>query len=202
MSAGEKDRILTSSPTKTPPFLRNITIIARLSTMATLAVMWAAAVYVVQDKERQTQYVGFYLIAASVVVTFFELTWVINKSACCRSVITSDHGTPFPFRQEGCCCFCWQIVMWVDNWKKGIFYLLLSVPVFLEGMRIILGMVSGFLLIVCGLLYILKTFKDGIVYTVTETQYIPTTTPVIKVITHEISTQTEDKHYYREISGH
>ena len=49
----------------------------------------------------------------------------------------------FPFRQEGCCCFCWQIVMWVDNWKKGIFYLLLSVPVFLEGMRIILGMISG-----------------------------------------------------------
>ena len=61
---------------------------------------------------------------------------------------------------------------------------------------------AGFLLIMCGLLYILKTFKDGIVYTVTETQYIPTTTPVIKVITHEISTQTEDKHYYREISGH
>lgn len=37
MSAREKDRILTTSPTKTPPFLRNITIIARLSTLATLA---------------------------------------------------------------------------------------------------------------------------------------------------------------------
>lgn len=37
MSDREKDRILTTSPTKTPPFLRNITIIARLSTLATLA---------------------------------------------------------------------------------------------------------------------------------------------------------------------
>jgi hypothetical protein len=33
--------------------------------------------------------------------------------------------------------------MWLDNWKKGVVYLLLSIPVFLEGMRIILGMVSG-----------------------------------------------------------
>ena len=69
-------------------------------------------------------------------------------------MITSDHGTPFPLRQEGCCCFCWQIVMWVDNWKKGIFYLLLSVPVFLEGMRIILGMVSGKLATLLLLVYV------------------------------------------------
>lgn len=60
----------------------------------------------------------------------------------------------------------------------------------------------GFLLIVCGLLYILKTFKEGIVYTVTETQYIPTTTPVIKVVTHEISTQTDDQQYYQQLSSH
>lgn len=187
MSDREKDRILTTSPTKTPPFLRNITIIARLSTLATLAVMWAAAIYVVQDKDRATQYVGFYLIGASVVVTFFEATWIINKSACCR--------------HEGCCCFCWQLVMWVDNWKKGILYLLIAFPVFLEGMRTVLGIVSGFLLIVCGLLYILKTFKDGIVYTVTETQYIPTTTPVIKLVTHEISTQTDDQQYYQQLGA-
>lgn len=187
MSDREKDRILTTSPTKTPPFLRNITIIARLSTLATLAVMWAAAIYVVQDKDRATQYVGFYLIGASVVVTFFEATWIINKSACCR--------------QEGCCCFCWQLVMWVDNWKKGILYLLIAFPVFLEGMRTVLGIVSGFLLIVCGLLYILKTFKEGIVYTVTETQYIQTTTPVIKLVTHEISTQTDDQQYYQQLGA-
>ncbi|XP_062603263.1 uncharacterized protein LOC134265030 [Saccostrea cucullata] len=187
-TAGEKDRILTASPTKTPPFLRHITIIARLSTLATLAVMWAAAVYVVQDKETHTQYVGFYLIGASTVVTFFELAWIINKSVCCK--------------QEGCCCACWQIVMWMDNWKKGILYLLISIPVFLEGMRIILGIISGFLLILCGLLYILKTFKEGIVYTVTETRYIPTPTPSINIVTHEIYTQTEDSEYYKELTGH
>lgn len=60
----------------------------------------------------------------------------------------------------------------------------------------------GFLLIMCGLLYILKTFKEGVVYTVTETRYIPTLTPSIDLVTHEISTQTEDSEYYREITGH
>ncbi|XP_048737791.1 uncharacterized protein LOC125652533 isoform X2 [Ostrea edulis] len=188
MNAGEKDRILTTSPAKTPPFLRHITAIARLTTLATLTVMWAAAVYVVQDKDKNTQYVGFYLIGASVLVTFLEMTWIINKSACCR--------------KEGCCCACWQLLMWVDNWKKGVVYLLISIPVFLEGMRIILGIISGFLLIMCGLLYILKTFKEGVVYTVTETRYIPTLTPSIDLVTHEISTQTEDSEYYREITGH
>lgn len=60
---------------------------------------------------------------------------------------------------------------------------------------------AGFLLIVCGLLYILKTFKEGIVYTVTETQYIQTTTPVIKLVTHEISTQTDDQQYYQQLGA-
>lgn len=33
--------------------------------------------------------------------------------------------------------------MWVDNWKKGILYLFIVFFVFLEGMRIVLGIVSG-----------------------------------------------------------
>ncbi|KAJ8308439.1 hypothetical protein KUTeg_013313 [Tegillarca granosa] len=92
--------------------------------------------------------------------------------------------------------------MWIDNWKKGILYIGLSIPVFLEGMRIVLGVVSGFLLIICGCLYIVKTFKDGIVYTVTETRYVKTYTPPVHTVSHTISTQTEDDKYYADVQSY
>ncbi|XP_046352318.1 uncharacterized protein [Haliotis cracherodii] len=164
-----------------PFFLANITIICRLWGLATIAVLWAGAVTTIQSGHDQ-YYVGWYLVGAGVLVTWYEITWFFDKSACCL--------------REGCCCKCWSIMMWVDNWKKGILYLALSIPTFISGMRIILGMVSGFLLIILGCLYIVKTFKYGIVYTKHETRYVSTATPTVSMVTHEISTQTDDDMYY------
>ncbi|XP_052058859.1 uncharacterized protein LOC127699145 isoform X2 [Mytilus californianus] len=93
--------------------------------------------------------------------------------------------------KEGCCCRCWSVVMWIDNWKKGILYLLLTIPIFLIGTKVILGFISGLALIIAGLLYILKTFKEGIIYTVTETRYIKTYTPPVNVVS--CHTQTEEE---------
>ncbi|XP_033733981.1 uncharacterized protein LOC117323083 [Pecten maximus] len=186
----EKDRIVSTEkgPTKSSTFLSKITVIARLWAILTLAVMWGAGVYTIQNPPDVDPklYLGWYLIAASIVVTLLELTWIINKSTCCK--------------REGCCCHCWSVIMWIDNWKKGVLYLLLSAPVFMEGLRNILGIISGFLLVVCGLLYIVKTFKDGIVYTVTETRYVKTYTPNVNMLVHEMATQTDDDRYYEEIS--
>lgn len=41
-----------------------------------------------------------------------------------------------------------------------------------------------------GLLYIMKTFKEGIIYTVTETRYVKTYTPPVKTVS--CHTQTEE----------
>lgn len=47
------------------------------------------------------------------------------------------------YSREGCCCRCWSILMWVDNWKKGVLYILVSVPLFLKGLQDVLGIVTG-----------------------------------------------------------
>ncbi|KAK3093725.1 hypothetical protein FSP39_019324 [Pinctada imbricata] len=162
----ERDRIISTErgPAKTPCFLTQVTIIARVWAMVTVTVMWAAAITTIQRPPDQKQLIiGWYLV------------------------------------REGCCCKCWIIVMWVDDWKKGVLYLVLAIPVFLEGFRFILGILSGFMLVVCGLLYIVKTFRDGLVYTVTETRYVKTFTPSVRVVTHNIETQTEDYKYYQEL---
>jgi len=42
----------------------------------------------------------------------------------------------------GCCCTCWRILMWLDNWKKGFLYIALAVPSFIK---------LALLAVVCGM---------------------------------------------------
>ncbi|XP_041353502.1 uncharacterized protein LOC121371571 [Gigantopelta aegis] len=166
-------------------FLKHVTLISRMWGLFTLIMVWASAVIVIQDKKGAT-YVGWYLVAVGILLVFLELIWIVGKSACC--------GT------AGCCCRCFTILLWLDNWKKGVLYIALSIPVFLESMRIILGVISGFFLITLGLLYIVKTFQYGQIHTREERRYVETSTPVVQTVAHEISTQTTDETYYQEIS--
>ncbi|KAK6182478.1 hypothetical protein SNE40_010159 [Patella caerulea] len=156
------------------PFcIKNITIITRIVGLMTVTAMWVSAVLSIEDKQVYS-YVGWYLLAASIVVTFLELLWLMDKCACCS--------------RTGCCCTCWSFMLWFDTWKRGFLYILISIPMFLNGMRIYLSIICGFLLMFLAFLYTIKTFKHGIVYEVQETKVIHTDTT--KVITHEISTQT------------
>lgn len=44
-------------------------------------------------------------------------------------------------RDDGnCCCTIWRIVVWLDNWKKSIFYILISLPLFSKAS---LGLIAG-----------------------------------------------------------
>ncbi|KAK3576756.1 hypothetical protein CHS0354_014570 [Potamilus streckersoni] len=180
---------------RTRPFvLRYITVITRLWTAATLAVLWAAAVTTLHDNfngRGLSEVAGWYLLAVSLLITVLELVWIINKSRCCRP--------------ERCCWRCWQVILWFDDWKKGILFLLLTIPLFLESMRVLMGIISAFLMIVCGCLYIVKTFRYTTSFkssTVTETRYIRTYSPSVRIITHEISTQTDDLKYYAQSNNY
>ncbi|XP_012934913.2 uncharacterized protein LOC106011085 [Aplysia californica] len=160
----------------------HIKLIARTFGLITVAVMWISTVVIIEHE--RDSYVGWYLIAASVLVTFFEITWIFNKSACCV--------------REGCCCRIWSAIMYIDNWRKFVFYVALSVPLFLEGMRIALGIVSGFLLLILSILYLVKTFYSQVTvkYEKTETRrIIPSKSPSVRTVTSEISTQTERDSY-------
>ncbi|CAG5132049.1 unnamed protein product [Candidula unifasciata] len=157
-------------------FLANIKLIARTMGLITVAVMWVSTVIIINDYSKS--YLGYYLIAASSVVTFFEVTWILDKMACCV--------------REGCCCRMWAAIMWVDNWKKFILYVLLAVPLFLENMRLVLGIVSGLLLILLSTLYLIKTFRtyNAVYYETTEQrrQVIISKTPSIQ---HRLYTATD-----------
>lgn len=48
------------------------------------------------------------------------------------------------FRDDGnCCCTLWRMVMWFDNWKKSILYIIISIPEFLKGWSSYLAVISG-----------------------------------------------------------
>ncbi|CAL1530400.1 unnamed protein product [Lymnaea stagnalis] len=161
-------------------FLVNIKLISRTLGLMTIAVLWISTVIIIKD--HNNSYIGYYLIAVSALVTFFEVTWIFDKSACCV--------------RQGCCCRIWAAIMWVDNWKKFILYVLLAVPLFLEDFRLVLGIVSGLLLILLSTMYLIKTFRGQVSITYEKTERrIVTKTPVIRTVTHEISTQTDTEHY-------
>ncbi|KAK7103085.1 hypothetical protein V1264_018051 [Littorina saxatilis] len=191
MSAGDTEKQpLTPVSSRSPGgadsamdcFLRHVTTIARLCGMVVLAVMWAATVTSLQGKTNAPTYVGYYLIAASIVVTFFEVIWVIDKMACCV--------------RQGCCCRCWSIVLWVDGWRKFLLYTALSVLLFLQGLQGLFLVVTGFCLMVLACLYLVTSFRPR-----DDSQYghqpIPDSAqqtalpPAVPVVRHEMSTQTD-----------
>lgn len=144
---------------------------ARVWGLVTIAVMWAATVTSLQGYYDVEKYAIYYLLAASVVLTFFEITWILDKIACCV--------------RAGCCCICWYGVLWVENWRKFLLYACLSVPLFLQGFRFVFGVVSGFCLVILACLYLLKTFSK---MATNKAQPPPQQPAVVK---HEMAVQTE-----------
>ncbi|GFN85585.1 hypothetical protein PoB_001209100 [Plakobranchus ocellatus] len=154
--------------------LRNIKIFTRTLGIITFAVLWISCVFIIQDHD--DSYVGYYLIPVAVIVTFFEITWILDKLACCV--------------REGCCCKVWAAILWVDTWIKFLLYTGLAIPLFLEDNRILLGIVSGLLLIIVGALYLIKTFRGQVTVTVYKT--VTRKRQPGTLVLHEISTQTEE----------
>ncbi|KAK7502361.1 hypothetical protein BaRGS_00006314 [Batillaria attramentaria] len=90
---------------------------------------------------------GFYILPLAVIISFFELVFLINY---CVEVCVGPNSV---------CVRVWDAVLWVDDWKKGLAYMVLAVPCFLSPKQVLLGVVSGVMLVVTGLLYCLKTCK-------------------------------------------
>jgi len=154
-------------------FMRNIKWISRSIGIITLIVGWCSMLVLLKDEE--DTFVGYYLIPVNTFLTFFELTWVFNKMACCV--------------KEGCCCRIWSAVMWVDNWKKFLLYFLLAIPLGLEGADQPLSIITGFLVTTTAVMYLLKSFYKPSKMAKPKPQVVVQKQPVIH--TTEISTQTD-----------
>lgn len=154
--------------------LRNIKIFSRTIGLLTLAVLWISCVFIIRD--HSSSYVGFYLIPIAAFVTFFEITWIIDKSVCCI--------------REGCCCKVWAAILYVDTWIKFLLYTGLSIPLFLANDRILLGIISGLILILLGALYLIKTFRGQKTVTIYKT--VTHHRRNSSLVFHEMTTQTDE----------
>lgn len=89
---------------------------------------------------------GYYLTLAAAFVTFLELVFAMNYLvAVCQG------------EADSCAKHIWTAIVMVDNWKKGILYLLFSVPCFLQPTTVWLGIISGVMLVISAILYFIKT---------------------------------------------
>lgn len=161
-------------------FIRHITMICRFTGIAVLAVLWTATVMTVQGHVDTPPYVGYYLITATTIISFFEITWILDKMACCI--------------RAGCCCQIWSVILWVDGWPKFVLYTALSVPLFIQGIKGIIDIVSGFCLLLLAILYLVKSFTR-----IKRAQTSPggpepipgDTKPTLPVVKHETFTQSD-----------
>lgn len=37
----------------------------------------------------------------------------------------------------------WRIILWLDDWKRGILYIIISIPCFIEPADVWMGIISG-----------------------------------------------------------
>lgn len=120
--------------------------LCRLWGLATLIATWGIGAEV----SFYGHYLGFYLLGVAVLVTFLEIEFLITQ--CVDVCISAD----------SICKTCWNGVKWLDNWKKAVLYLALSVPCFIQPHSVWLAAIAGTMLILCGVFNILKTFKTNV----------------------------------------
>ncbi|ELU04188.1 hypothetical protein CAPTEDRAFT_225987 [Capitella teleta] len=127
-------------------FFRHSTAIAHIWGVLTLVGLWYCTVDLLKNRNDHT-YTPYYTLVAAIIVSFFEFVWFMNKIVCCK-----DNGQ--------CCCALWRIIVWVDNWKKGVLYCLVSIPEFLKGWHSSLAVIAGILIVLLAVVYFLKSFKS------------------------------------------
>ncbi|XP_013401945.1 uncharacterized protein LOC106167652 [Lingula anatina] len=96
---------------------------------------------------------GFYLIGAAFIMTFLETVFLTNL--CVLACTERDS----PRRPPSCGVKFWSWVMWFDNWKKGIFYLILCIPCFIQPQEVWMAIISGVMMIISAIFYCIKSIK-------------------------------------------
>ncbi|XP_019644775.1 PREDICTED: transmembrane protein 72-like isoform X1 [Branchiostoma belcheri] len=118
------------------------TLVTRIFGILTAIVLWGVGVETITSINIG---IGLYLIIVAIVTSFLEATFLLDKCACCG---------------EGTACHkVWRVVMWIDNWKKAILYILLSIVCFLNPVSSWMAVIPGLFLILSGLLYMGRTYK-------------------------------------------
>lgn len=177
-SSSNRQQIPQSEDTEDgrPCFWRYITAITRIWSILTIAALWYCTVDMIQHRD-DYEYTHWYTLAVSIVITFLEAVWLLNKCACCK-----DDGN--------CCCACWRIIRWIDNWKKGILYACLAIPDFTKGIVAFMAVICGLLILVLGCFYFLKSFKYSQCVEKNRhkprTRYVETESPKARLVSSQV----------------
>lgn len=108
------------------------------------AALWAIGITQLMGVDADLFFI--YIIFAAFVVSLLEL--LIFVAPCCDRCCS----------REGRCYVFWEYMSWLDNWKRAIVYLLLSVFCYI-GYTHSLAIVSGAFLDVLAFLYIIRTYR-------------------------------------------
>ncbi|CAI9716218.1 Hypothetical predicted protein [Octopus vulgaris] len=161
-----------------------LNLIIRLWCIITVIVLWVVSIRLLKRDRTRPFAISWYLMSATVIATILECIWIMNKMPWCQ--------------ENGCCyCVCWKVVTFVSKWKKGLLYIVMSLPTFWISKDTTDGQIGGSMLLIAGILLIFRSifslfFREDS----EERKYFLKTNPVhVKMVSHEISTQTEDSEY-------
>ncbi|XP_033095853.1 uncharacterized protein LOC117100313 [Anneissia japonica] len=87
--------------------------------------------------------INIYIVAIGGLILFMEM--VSLSTSCVKKT-----------EESGCCL---KTVRWADNWKRGVFYIVLSIACFAKFLSV-LYITSGCLTAASGVFYCMKTCRD------------------------------------------
>lgn len=122
----------------------------RIWGIATALVLWGIGIEVIFTKEM----VGYYIIAVAIVMSVFETVFLVHHLISeCQGDLSQS------------CLRCWSFVLLIDDWRKALLYLLLSVfclirNFLLEG-EAWLSVIAGSMVLMSSLFYVLKSLTNS-----------------------------------------
>lgn len=92
--------------------------------------------------------IAAYFLVIAVITMFLETVFLMDYWV---AVCMSEDSSFMKF---------WEKVLWLDDWKKALLYAAFSCPCFINLYELPLGIVSGVMLVISFILYLIKTWKS------------------------------------------
>ncbi|KAL7646748.1 UNVERIFIED_CONTAM: hypothetical protein RMT77_002003 [Armadillidium vulgare] len=125
-------------------FFDTLPYFTRFLGISTAVVLWGIGF----DMTYHNHVFGKYLISASAIMFFFEITWAITLflQVCLRN-------------ERSLIFTCWSVILWFDSWKKAVVYFTIATVLMVKPHKLWLTTLAGGMLISLGILYFLQGLR-------------------------------------------
>jgi len=122
----------------------------RIWGIASALVLWGIGIEIAFDKE----IIGYYIIGVACIMSALETVFLVHL------LVKECHG-----ELSKSCTNCWGCMITVDDWKKSILYILLSVFCLVRNFLLQgeawLSIIAGTMLVLAAVFYFIKSFTDS-----------------------------------------